>query len=76
MIIHLFECKVNNEALKRAREYRELEQKNVAEILGTTQQQISLYETGQREMKSSQIIKLCKELNLSADFVLGIKDKP
>lgn len=65
-----------NEALKRAREYRELEQKNVAEILGTTQQQISLYETGQREMKSSQIIKLCKELNLSADFVLGIKDKP
>lgn len=65
-----------NEALRRAREYKELEQKNIAEILNTTQQQISLYETGQREMKSSQIIKLCKELNLSADFILGLKDKP
>ncbi len=65
-----------NEALRRAREHCELEQRDVAEILNTTQQQISLYETGQREMKSSQIIKLCKELNVSADFVLGLKDKP
>ena len=65
-----------NEALKRAREYRELEQKNIAKMLNTTQQQISLYETGQREMKSSQIIKLCKELIVSADYILGLTDKP
>lgn len=65
-----------NEALRRAREHCELEQKDIAKILNTTQQQISLYETGQREMKSSQIIRLCKELKLSADFVLGLKDKP
>lgn len=65
-----------NEALRRAREHCELEQKDIAKILNTTQQQISLYETGQRDMKSSQIIKLCKELKLSADFVLGLKDKP
>lgn len=65
-----------NEALRRAREYRELEQKDVAKILNTTQQQVSLYETGQREMKSSQIIKLCKELKVSADFILGLKNEP
>ncbi len=65
-----------NEALRRAREHCELEQKDIAKILNTTQQQISLYETGQREMKSSQIIKLCKELKLSADFILGLKNEP
>lgn len=65
-----------NEALKRARERKELEQKNIAEILSTTQQQISLYETGQRELKTSQIIKLCKTLNLSADYILGLTDTP
>ena len=65
-----------NEALRRAREHRELEQKNLAEILNTTQQQISLYETGQRELKTSQIIKICKALNLSADYILGLTDKP
>lgn len=67
---------IYNEALRRAREYKELEQKNVAEILKTTQQQISLYETGIRELKTSQIITLCKNLNLSADYILGLTDEP
>ncbi len=65
-----------NEALKRAREYKELEQKNIAKILKTTQQQISLYETGQRELKASQIITLCKTLNVTSDYLLGLSDKP
>lgn len=65
-----------NEALKRMREYKELEQKQIAYILKTTQQQISLYETGQRELKTSQIIKLAQTLNLSADYILGISDVP
>lgn len=62
-----------NEALKRMREEKELTQENIAEILNTTHQQISLYETGQREMRASQIIKLCKTLNISADYLLGLK---
>ena len=65
-----------NEALKRMREYKELEQKQIAYILNTTQQQISLYETGQRELKTSQIIELAKTLNLSTDYILGITDIP
>lgn len=65
-----------NESIKRAREYKELEQKEIAKILNTTQQQISLYETGQREMKTNQIVKLCKELNLSADYILGLTNEP
>lgn len=64
-----------NEALKRARELRGLGQKNIATILNTTQQQISLYENGMRELKTTQIIKLCKTLNLSADYLLGLSDE-
>ena len=65
-----------NEALKRAREYRSLGQKNIADILKTTQQHISLYETGQREMKVSQIITLCRALNVSSDYLIGLTDTP
>lgn len=61
-----------NEALKRTRENKELTQKQMAAILNTTQQQYSLYETGQREMKAPQIINICKKLNISADYLLGL----
>lgn len=65
-----------NDALKRAREYYNLGQKDMAAILHTTQQQISLYETGQRELKTSQIIMLCKALHCSSDYLLGLTDTP
>lgn len=64
-----------NEALIRAREQKEKSQKDIANILNTTQQQISLYETGQREMKASQIITLCKALNITSDYLLGLTNK-
>lgn len=64
-----------NEALKRARETKELTQENIAQILNTTRQQISLYETGQREMKASQIIKLSTTLNITSDYLLGLTNK-
>lgn len=64
-----------DEALKRARESRCMSQQEIATILKTTQQQISLYETGKRELKTSQIIKLCKEINISADYLLGLTNE-
>lgn len=64
-----------NEALIRAREQKEKSQKDIANILNTTQQQVSLYETGQREMKASQIITLCKALNITSDYLLGLTNK-
>jgi transcriptional regulator with XRE-family HTH domain len=64
-----------NEALKRARETKELTQENIAQILNTTRQQISLYETGQREMRASQIITLCTALNITSDYLLGLTNK-
>ena len=64
-----------NEALIRAREQKEKNQEDIANILYTTQQQISLYETGKREMKASQIITLCKALNITSDYLLGLTNK-
>ena len=64
-----------NEALIRAREQKEKSQEDIAKILNTTQQQVSLYETGKREMKASQIIKLCKALNITSDYLLGLTNK-
>lgn len=65
-----------NEALKRLRENNEYSQKEMGNLLQTSQQQWSLYETGMRELKTSQIITLCKHFNVSADYILGLPDLP
>ncbi len=57
--------------LKDLREDRDLHQADIAEVLDTTQQQYSLYETGKRKMDVEQIIKICEFYNISADYLLG-----
>lgn len=65
-----------NEALKRAREHAEYKQEEVAKILYTSQAQLSLYETGKRQLKSDQIVILTKLYRVSADYLLGLTDDP
>ena len=65
-----------NEALKRLRENHEYTQRQMGELLNTSQQQWSLYETGIRELKTSQIITLCNHFNVSADYILGLPNRP
>lgn len=60
------------EALKRFRDENEIPQKEIAAILGVSQQQYSLYETGKREIKAVQIVKLCLHYKISADYLLGL----
>lgn len=58
----------------RIRELREdhaLTQKEVADILHTTQQVYSRYETGQNEMPIRHLVVLCNYYDVSADFILG-----
>lgn len=59
--------------LKDMREDSELRQKDVAEILGITQQQYHLYESGQREMPMHLFVRLAKYYNVSLDYLAGIK---
>ncbi|WP_279385496.1 helix-turn-helix domain-containing protein [Clostridium minihomine] len=57
------------------REDTEKGQKEIAEYLGITQQQYSLYETGKRTFSIDQIIQLAKYYETTTDYILGLSDK-
>lgn len=60
--------------LKEARKLTKLTQKEVAGKLLMTQQQYSRFENGVFELNYEQIIFLCKLYDVSADFLLGLKE--
>lgn len=61
-----------NERIREARKAAGITQKTTAEALGTTQQQYSRYEKGDREMETSRFKAFCEICNCSADWILGI----
>ncbi len=64
------------ERLKYIREDHHLSQMQIAQILKTTRQQVSKWETGQQMMGVDRYIALAKYYNLSTDFLLGLIDTP
>ncbi|MBO5232486.1 MAG: helix-turn-helix transcriptional regulator [Clostridia bacterium] len=58
--------------LRELREDRDLHQKEIAELLQTTQQYYSQYENGKRKLPIEHLITLCKFYNVSADYILGL----
>ncbi len=63
------------ERIRDLREDHDLTQQAVAEFLGTTQQVYSRYEKGVNEMPIRHLIALCRYYNVSADYILGLKDE-
>ncbi len=65
---------------QRLREYRkdnkELTQEEFAKRIGLKREQYRRYENALNEMKAGHIIKICKEFNISADYILGLIDEP
>ena len=61
-----------NERLKQLREDADLTQRQVGEIIGTTQQQVYKYENGLQEMTAGRLAKLCRFYGVSADYILGL----
>jgi transcriptional regulator with XRE-family HTH domain len=61
--------------IRELREDRDLNQSQIAKVLGTTQQVYSRYEKGENEMPVRHIITLCKFYNVSADYLLGLTEK-
>lgn len=59
--------------LKTFREKHKIEQKDLAKLLGTTQQQISLYETNRRELKETQIEKIINEYDAKIEDLIEVK---
>ena len=62
--------------LRDLREDKDLYQKDIAEILKTTQSYYSQYENGKRPLPLEHLITLCKFYNVSADYILGLPDLP
>jgi len=60
--------------LRKIRLEKGLTQTEIAELLKTTQQQYSKYENGQNEIPTHHIITLCEFYDVSADWLLGLKD--
>lgn len=61
--------------LKVLREKKGMTQSQIAIILKTSQQYYGKYENGIRPLPIEHLITLCKFYNVSADWVLGIKEK-
>ena len=63
--------------IKKIRDLREdndKTQQEIADVLGTSQTMYARYERGANEMPIRHLIALCKYYNVSADYILGLKD--
>ena len=63
---------------KRIRDLREdndYTQKQIAELLFTTQPQYYRYESGERDLPCELLVILAKLYNVSADYILGLTDE-
>ena len=58
------------EKIRGLREDNDLTQKQVAEVLGTSQTMYARYERGANELPLHHLITLCKFYNVSADYLL------
>lgn len=58
------------------RKKKNLLQSDIAQLLGTTQQQISKYEQKQQELPLRHFIKLSNILDTSLDYFVGQTDNP
>ena len=63
------------EKLKGLREDNDLTQAQVAEVLGTSQTMYARYERGANEMPIRHLKTLCQYYDVSADYVLSLKQK-
>jgi len=61
--------------LKAIRERRDLTQEELAERLGSGQSQLNKYENGKADPSPDVLVRLAEELEVTADWLLGLVDK-
>ena len=62
--------------LKDLREDRDMNQTEIAQILGMKYQQYARYENEEREIPLHHLITLAKFYNVSLDYLAGLIDTP
>ena len=66
--------KAIHELLRDLRVDNDLKQSDVADLIGTTQQQYSKYETGESELPLRALATLADRYDVSADYLMGRTD--
>lgn len=61
--------------IRELREDNDLSQKDIAEILNTTQQVYSRYENGTNEIPVRHLVTLARYYNVSLDYIVGETDQ-
>ena len=61
-----------HEKLKKAREAKGLSQYEISDLLDIKQPTWNKYETGKSGMSAETLYNICKTLNISSDWVLGL----
>ena len=64
------------ERLQWIRDCKNITQKELAEYLGIKQQQYARYEKGVNVMPVTYLVPICKFLDISADYLLGLINDP
>lgn len=59
--------------IREVRKQNKYSQKDMAELLETTQQQYSKYEKQQQELPIRHLITICNHFQISADWLLDLK---
>ncbi len=62
--------------IRSLREDKDLNQTQVAKVLGMSQTGYSKYETGENDVPTEVLIKLAHFYNTSIDYILGETDDP
>lgn len=60
--------------IREIRQKNKLTQTEFAFMIGTTKNQLSKYETGVQEIPTKIIIAVCQKFNVSADWLLGLRE--
>lgn len=60
--------------LRAIREDRDYTQAQIGKVLNKSQQGYNHIEAGRAELKIDDLVKLCQFYNLSADYVIGLKN--
>ena len=61
--------------MRNLREDRDLTQREVAQVINKSQQGYSHIEDGRAELKTEDLIKLCKFYGVTSDYFIGLDEK-
>ena len=64
------------EKMRGLREDNDLTQRQLADVLGTSQTMYARYERGANEVPLRHVVTLCRFYNVSADYLLGTAPDP